>query len=233
MPWATITQTLPRALALDADAVGGDRGLALVEEGADHLEQLVAVDRAALELEVDVDVGRDRRRGLERRDVLGRGVDDRHEVLDVGEVAQRLDAARGRAGADRHQPPRLARRTSWIRSASCGRRDRALDQREVVGAVDRRRASPPGSRRSRSRPASADSSSSKSSRRELAAVAGGELPDRELRARAARSQLPHPEERRRSGRPGRPARPCRRSGGPSWQCPQWPTAHFMLRSSET
>ena len=45
-------------------------------------------------------------------------------------------------------------RTSWIRSASCGRGDRALDQREVIGALDRRRASPPGSRRPRSAPAS-------------------------------------------------------------------------------
>ena len=55
-------------------------------------------------------------------------------------------------------------RTSRIRSASCGRRDRALDQREVVGALDRRRGSPRGSRRSRSGPASETSSSSKSSR---------------------------------------------------------------------
>jgi hypothetical protein len=57
-------------LALDADAVVGDRGLPLVDEGADHLEQLVAIDRAALELEVDVDVGRDRGRVLEGRDVF-------------------------------------------------------------------------------------------------------------------------------------------------------------------
>ena len=45
---------VPGALALDTDRVVGDRRLALVDEGADHLEQLVAVDRTALELEVDV-----------------------------------------------------------------------------------------------------------------------------------------------------------------------------------
>ena len=37
----------------------GDRRPALVEEGADHLEQLALVDRAAVQLEVDVDVRRE------------------------------------------------------------------------------------------------------------------------------------------------------------------------------
>ena len=120
MPWATITQTLPRRLHSMQTLWSAICGRALVEEGADHLEQLALVDRAAVQLEVDVDVGGDRRRGLERRDVLGRGVDDRHEVLDVGEVAQRLDPARRRAGADRDQPPRRRARTSRMRSASSG-----------------------------------------------------------------------------------------------------------------
>ena len=44
-------------LALDADAVRGDRRAAVLQEGADHLEQLALVDRAALQLEVDRDVG--------------------------------------------------------------------------------------------------------------------------------------------------------------------------------
>ena len=41
------------ALALDADAVAGDLRLALVEVGADDLQQLALVGRAAVELEVD------------------------------------------------------------------------------------------------------------------------------------------------------------------------------------
>jgi hypothetical protein len=126
---------VPSALALDADAVVGDRGLPFVEEGADHLEQLVAVDRAALELEVDVDVGRDRGRVLESRDVLGRGVDDRHEVLDVGEVPQRLDASRGRAGPNRHQAPGFhAHLLDPLGVLGCGYR--ALDEGKVVRALD-------------------------------------------------------------------------------------------------
>src|SRR6266540_3203355 len=44
------------ALALDADTVAGDLRLALVEVGADDLQQLALVGRAAVELEVDRDV---------------------------------------------------------------------------------------------------------------------------------------------------------------------------------
>ena len=44
------------------------------------------------------------------------------------------------------------------------RRDRALDEREIVVALDRARASPRENRRSRPRPATASSSSSQSSR---------------------------------------------------------------------
>src|SRR5450755_2642460 len=49
-------------LALLADARGGDRCHATAERGPDHLEQLILVDRAALQLEIDRDVGADRRR---------------------------------------------------------------------------------------------------------------------------------------------------------------------------
>ena len=51
------------ALALDAHAARRDGRPALVEEGADHLEELALVDRAAVQLEVHVHVVRDRRRG--------------------------------------------------------------------------------------------------------------------------------------------------------------------------
>ena len=55
------------------------------------------------------------------------------------------------------------------------------------------RASPRGNTRSRSRRRAASSSSSKSSSDELAAVAGGELPDRQL-GLGRPSQLSHPEQ---------------------------------------
>ncbi len=67
-------------LALDADAVGAMFGRRPFRKALDHLEQLVLVDRAAAQLEVDRHVGRDRRRAVERRDVLGRGVDDRQRT---------------------------------------------------------------------------------------------------------------------------------------------------------
>ena len=139
-------------LALDADAVrAASRGRAPVEEGADHLEQLALVDRAAAQLEVDRHVRGDRRRGRERRDVLGPRVDDRDELVDVGEVAQRLDAARGRAGADRDQRARLRAAPRWMRSASCGVVIEPSTSERSYGPVDHRARRPRGSRRSRPR----------------------------------------------------------------------------------
>src|SRR5829696_6098743 len=216
-------------LALDADGVAGDRRRALVEEGADHLEQLVAVDRAALQLEVDVDVGRDRCRGLERGDVLRRGVDDRHEVLHVSEVPQRLDAARGRAGPDRHQPARLRPHLSDPLGV-IGGGDRALDQREVVGALHLAagRLQEVGDL---DLVGQRDQLALEVEQGELAAIAGGELPDRQLGALVIHSSLtPSRVPIRPTGKTG-PSLQTKRWA--SWQCPQWPTAHFMLRSSET
>src|SRR5918994_80268 len=120
------------AVALDADAVRADARTAAVEGRGDHLEQLVLVDRAAVELEVDADVRADRGRRRERADVVGRGVDDRGEALDVGEVAQCLDTAGSRARADRDQRTRLpADLLDALRLVE--RCDRALDERHVVG----------------------------------------------------------------------------------------------------
>ena len=138
MPWATITQTLPARLHSTHTLCEAICGPAFVEEGADHLEQLAPVGGAALELEVDVHVGADRGRGLEGRDVLRARIDDRDEPLDVGEVAQRLDAARV-AQAPIVTSAATGARISRIRSASCAVDDRALDDREVVGPLDLRR----------------------------------------------------------------------------------------------
>ena len=122
MPWATITQTVPRRLhsthtlcgAHARAAVG--RGSALITSSSWRL--LIG---QPLQLEVDGDVRADRRRGrAASRCTRARRRRSTRELLDVGEVAQRLDAARGRAGADRDQRRASCARTSRIRSASCG-----------------------------------------------------------------------------------------------------------------
>lgn len=119
-------------LALETDAVVGDAGLAAAEERGDHFQELAAVYRAAAQLEVDIDVVGDRGGGGECVDVVGAGVDGASVLVDIGEVVQRLDAAGGRAGPDRHQAAGgVADRTDPFGIAGCG--DRAFDEREIVG----------------------------------------------------------------------------------------------------
>src|SRR4029078_3282864 len=91
-------------------------------------------DRTAAKLEVDPDVVGDRRRGLEGGDELRRGVDERDPLADVREVRPRLAAARGRAGADRYEQPRLG---PYLLDALevVRRRDRALHEGDVVRPI--------------------------------------------------------------------------------------------------
>jgi hypothetical protein len=112
------------------------------------------------------------------------GVDDGGELVDRGEVAQGLDAAGGGAGADRHQvpgdPTDLLDPLGIVR-----RRHRALDERDVVGTIDDRRGGfqevgdLDGARHLEQLVLAVEQG-------ELAAVTGGELPDRELGRRGAR-----------------------------------------------
>src|SRR5512133_1612441 len=123
------------ALALDAHAVTGDLGPALVQIGADDLEQLALVGRAAVELEVDGHVLDGGRRVAQRGDVLRAGVDGRHEFVDVGEVAQGLDAAGRGACADGDEPARAGADLADARGL-LGGRHRPLDARQVVLTLD-------------------------------------------------------------------------------------------------
>ncbi len=141
----------PAPLALDAHAVGGDVRLAGPPAAAEsNSSNWSSVDRAAAQLEVDEHVRGDRRRRVQRRDVLRLGVDAAGELLDVGPVAQCLDAARGRAGADRD-------RASCSRGGSAGSAPlpRAWRCFPRPGRCRRaeaiRGAGPPGNRRSRPR----------------------------------------------------------------------------------
>src|SRR5512140_2963849 len=90
-------------LALETDARGGRHGLAAGEKRAHDLEKLGLRDGAAAQLEVDEDVVSDRCRLAEDLQKLRGRVDGPRVVADVREVAQRLDPARRRAGADRHE----------------------------------------------------------------------------------------------------------------------------------
>jgi hypothetical protein len=110
-PRSTAGQSAPQpalvtgaALALLADAVPREVRATPGEVGGHHLEKLVAIDRAPVQLEVDFDVVRHGRGRLERRDVVGMGVDSRHVLAGGGEIAQTLDPAGGGAGTDGDQP---------------------------------------------------------------------------------------------------------------------------------
>ena len=173
-------------LALEADAVRRDLRPAAVNERSDHLEQLALVDRAAVQFVVDLDVRRDRRRRRERRDVARSRVDGRDEVVDVGEILQRLDPAGGGAGADRDEPLREgAHLLDPLRVVRV--RHRALDERKVVRPLDAGDAG-------LEEVGDVDLAGEREQlvlaveQRELAAVAGGELPDGEGRLRVHSSR---------------------------------------------
>src|SRR5581483_5588892 len=106
-----------------------------------------------------------------------RRVDRGREGVEVAVVLERLDAAGGRAGADRDQGLRLLANLPDPRRVVL-RRHRALDERHVVGALG-------GSAPSLEEVGDLDLARDGEQlvlaveQRELAAVAGGELPDRE------------------------------------------------------
>jgi hypothetical protein len=87
--------------------MSGDRRLAAGQEGLDDFEQLTFVDRTAAQFEIDGHMHTDRRRSSGNRlQGFRMRVDSSCEFPHIGEVPQRLDAARGGADADRHEAPR-------------------------------------------------------------------------------------------------------------------------------
>ncbi len=197
---------LAAALALDADALGRHVRRASAEVGGDHLDQLALVDGAPPQLEVDGDVVPDRGRGREGLDELGVSVDGPAELVDVAEVPERLDAARGRAGPDRDEDLRMRADLRDPLEVRRGR-DRPLHEREVV----RPREDP-----ARRLPEVGDLDAVGDGEevvlaveeRQLASVARGELEDPELGVVRWR----HPTA---PGRTGTVARPCRGRPGRS------------------
>ena len=107
VPWATSRHTVPLPLHSWQTVCVGDDRFAAGKRGGDHLEKLVAVNRASLNLEIDSHVSSDGRRGGQRGDVFGVGVDGTDIGALGGEVAQGLNTAGRRAGADGDEPTRV------------------------------------------------------------------------------------------------------------------------------
>ncbi len=217
-------------LALEAHARRRQPRRAAVQERQHRLDELLLRDRAAAQLEVDLDVIGDRSRRLERADELGARVDERDPLLHVGEVPQRLDPAGRGAGADRDEQARLLANLvdplDVVR-----RRHRSLDERDVVraGELGARRLGEVGDLE---RAGDREQLVLAVEQGELAAVAGGELPHGELRfrgdgAHSSRTSISRSISSNRNTGPSRQI-----STGPSWQWPQWPSPHCMLRSIE-
>ena len=187
------------------------------------------VDRAAVELEVDHHVVADRRRRLERRDVL-RALRRRADVN--SRTSAKLRSA--------WMPPAVAQAPIVTRRFDCARtsRIRSASSRVVTEPSTSDRSYGPVADRARrleevrdlDLPGDREQLVLAVEQAQLAAVARGELPDRELRLRA--SQLRHREQRLDRGvREHRPVA-SDEDVGPNWQRPHWPSAHFMLRSIE-
>ena len=165
-------------LALDALAVIGDVGASAIEKSVEHFQQLALVDRAAPQFEIDLDVVVDRRRFSKRINVFRPGVNSGDELVDTGKIAQCLDAAGGGASADGDQCLRLAADPVDALGVMGGG-DRALDQGDVVGSLG-------GGAGGLQEVGDLDAAGERQQfvlaiqQRELAAVARGELPYRQL-----------------------------------------------------
>ena len=177
-------------LALDADAVRRRHRPASGEKGGDDLEKLTLVDRAAAQLEIDRHVIGDRGRGRERVDIVGPRIDDGRVFLHIREVAQRLDAAGGRAGADGDERARaLAHFADALGIVRRG--DRAFDQREIVAPFDGA-AGRLGKIGDLDRAGDGEQFVLAVEQAELAAVARGEFPDGEPRLALLRRHVRSP-----------------------------------------
>ena len=183
-------------LALLTDTVPGDDRPSTGQGGVQHLQELPAVDRTSVELEVHRYVLRDRGRAPEGGDVLGVGVDGRAVLTLGGEIDQALDSPCGGAGADGNQ---AARGSSHLEDAlgGFGRGDRTLDQRHVVR---------PGLRRSRHLAEVDNPNSFRQGEQlvltieqaQLAPIARGELPHRQGGALLSGTRRGHRDRHHRS-----------------------------------
>ncbi len=121
-------------LAFDTEAVGRDVGAAAMEQRADHFQELVFVDGAAAQFEVDRYVFGNRGGSREGIDDLGLGIDAAGQFAEVSAVAQGLNAAGGGTGAHGHQG--LGDPADFLNASGvmgCG--DGAFHQRNLIAAL--------------------------------------------------------------------------------------------------
>ena len=108
-------------LALQTNAVSRRSPACGPRERREDFEQLLLVDRAAAQFEVDRHVLADRGRRRQGVDIFGLGVHGAHQTRrDIAEVSQGLDAARRSRRRRWSRAIRDLARTSWMRRTSCG-----------------------------------------------------------------------------------------------------------------
>src|SRR5581483_722305 len=123
----------PSALTLQTHAVRRQARLNPGQKVDEHREQLAFVDRATPQLKVYAHVFGDGRGGRQARDVVRARIDGPLEGVRIRPVAQGLNPAGRRTGADRDQRPTLLadpRDPAYI--LRC--RDRPFDQADVIGS---------------------------------------------------------------------------------------------------
>ena len=116
-----------------ADAFGGGFGASAAGHGQNDLDELVFIDWAAAELEIDLNVLCDGARFGQRLDHFRRGVDGFFEFLMVCEISQSLHTSSRSACADGDQF--FALRAEFYDTMKVFRgADGTFDDRKVVGA---------------------------------------------------------------------------------------------------
>ena len=122
-------------LALDTCRMGWGRRLSTGQQRGHDIDELRLGDRTAPQFEIDLHVIGNGRRSRERVDIGRMRVDDGCEFPDIAEIAQGLNAACSRAGADGDEnlraPPHILNALRVVR-----RRHRPLDERHIVDAPD-------------------------------------------------------------------------------------------------
>src|SRR5208337_535441 len=198
-------------LALSANAVRRRVWLASIQKRAEDFHQLIFVDGATPQFEINKHVVGDRSGFLQGFDIVGPGVHDGDEFLHLLEIAQRLDAAGCGAGANRHQEfggaPNAVDPLGIVR-----RGDRAFHQRKVVRTF-RHRARGFGEIGDFDRVGDREEFVLAVQQAQLTTVAGGELPDRELGFANGHVRSPTYQEWRRCEETRTPGHLYRRTSG--------------------